>query len=124
MSELHERKRLPDTRDSITHKATIIDDYGGETDVYFTVGLYADGTPGELFISVGKQGSTLKGVVDSFAIALSMGLQYGVPLDSIIRKFKTAYFEPSGRIQSDSGIETCKSIVDYLAHWLELRFPQ
>ena len=111
-----ERHRLPDTRDGITHKFRVED-----ATIYFTVGLYEDGTPGELFITGAKEGSTLSGFMDSFAIAVSMGLQYGVPLKEMIRKFKHVNFEPSG-LTGGKEIQQASSIVDYIFRWLEIRF--
>ncbi len=110
------RLRLPDTRDSITHKFTV-DTHEG----YFTVGLYPDGTPGELFITMAKEGSTISGLLDSFGISISIGLQFGIPLKVFIEKFKHARFEPQG-FTKNPDIRLAKSIVDYIARWLELRF--
>lgn len=111
-----DRKRLEDERMSVTHKFTV----GGQ-DGYFHVGLYADGTPGELFINIAKAGSTLHGLVDMAATAVSLGLQYGVPLDTIIDKFKGVRFEPSG-FTGNTMIPRADSLADYLARWLEERF--
>lgn len=110
------RFRLPDTRESVTHKFTV-DTHEG----YFTVGLYADGTPGEIFITMAKEGSTISGLLDSFGIAISIGLQYGIPLKVFVEKFKHARFEPQG-FTKNPDIRLAKSIVDYIARWLELRF--
>jgi ribonucleoside-diphosphate reductase alpha chain len=119
MTAVHERKKLPDTRHSLTHKLTIFDERGGETDVYLTLGFYEDGTIGELFLQVGKQGSTLKGAFDSFARMASIGLQYGVPVEDSCRKFRHVAFEPSGKTSNEK-IQTCASIIDYLSQWIEL----
>ncbi len=112
------RRRLPDTRESITHKFTV-DTYPG----YITVGLYPDGTPGELFITVSKQGSTTNGLLDCFGIAVSLGFQYGIPLNVLVEKFKHHRFEPQGFTRNPD-IRLAKSIVDYIFRWLELRFMQ
>lgn len=110
------RERLPDTRDSVTHKFNI-----GGHEGYFTVGLYPDGRPGELFIAVSKEGSTIGGLLDCFGIATSIGLQYGVPLDAFIVKFENTRFEPNGWT-TNSEIRNAKSIIDYIFRWLALRF--
>ena len=110
------RRRLPDTRESITHKF-VIDTYPG----YLTVGLYPDGTPGEIFITMAKQGSTINGLLDSFGISVSLGLQYGIPLNVFIEKFKHHRFQPSGFTRTPD-IRLAKSIVDYIARWLDIQF--
>jgi ribonucleotide reductase alpha subunit len=110
------RNRLPDTRESITHKFTI-DGHKG----YFTVGLYPDGKPGEIFISVAKEGSTLGGIFDCFGLATSIGLQYGVPLSEFIDKFTHVRFEPMG-FTKNKDIKIAKSIVDYIFRWLANHF--
>lgn len=98
----------------------ILDERGGETSVYITAGYYDEGSVGELFIAVGKQGSTLKGAFDSFAIMQSLALQYGVPVDAIINKFRYVAFEPSGKTLGDPRIKSCSSLIDYTMQWLEL----
>ena len=108
-----ERKRLPDDRMSWTHKFTV----GGQ-DGYFHVGLYEDGTPGEVFINISKAGSTLHGLVDMAATAISVGLQHGVPLHTFIDKFQGMRFEPSG-FTSNGAIPRTDSLADYFARWLE-----
>jgi ribonucleoside-diphosphate reductase alpha chain len=90
---------------------------------YVTVGLYEDGAPGELFVSMAKQGSTLSGMLDAWAIGISLALQFGVPVEHIIRKFKGMQFEPSG-ITTTEEIRFAGSVVDYIARWLELKFVQ
>jgi len=110
------RVRLPDTRDSTTHKFSV-----GGVEGYLTVGLYSEGYPGEIFLNISKEGSTIGGLCDAWATAFSMGLQYGVPLDKLCRKFKGSSFSPSGFTGSDE-IRSATSIVDYVASWLELRF--
>ena len=110
------RRSLPKRRNSKTYKFRIADLKG-----YFTVGEYDDGTPGELFISVSKQGSTLSGLMDSFAIAVSHGLQYGVPLKSYVRTLMSTGFAPSG-ITDDEEIRTSSSITDYICRRLALDY--
>ena len=110
------RRKLPRVRDSRTYKFNIADLKG-----YFIVGQYDDGTPGELFISVSKQGSTLSGLMDSFAISVSHGLQYGVPLKSYVNKLRGTSFAPSG-MTDDSEIKTASSITDYIMRRLALDY--
>ncbi|MDB5175354.1 MAG: ribonucleoside-diphosphate reductase class [Candidatus Saccharibacteria bacterium] len=110
------RRKLPRVRDSRTYKFQIADLKG-----YFIVGQYEDGTPGELFISVSKQGSTLSGLMDSFAISVSHGLQYGVPLKSYVNKLRGTSFAPSG-ITDDPDIRTASSITDYILRRLALDY--
>ncbi len=110
------RKKLPDTRSSVTHRFQI-----GPHDGYFTVGLYEDGTPGELFINMAKEGSTISGLMDWAGIMTSMALQWGTPLDVIIGKLKGMQFEPSGFSQHQD-IRFARSVADYLARWLEVEF--
>ena len=110
------RRRLPPERKSITHKFSISGHEG-----YITVGMYDDGTPGEVFITMSKQGSIVSGLMDSFATTLSMSLQYGVPLKVLIDKFRYVRFEPSG-FTSNPDIPMAKSIMDYLARWLARKF--
>jgi ribonucleoside-diphosphate reductase alpha chain len=110
------RRRLPDERRSLTHHFSI----GGQ-EGYVTVGLYADGLPGEVFIRMAKEGSTVSGLMDSFATAVSLALQYGVPLKILCDKFSHTRFEPSGW-SGNPKIGYAKSLMDYLFRWLELRF--
>jgi ribonucleoside-diphosphate reductase alpha chain len=110
------RRRLPRVRMSHTYKFQIADLEG-----YFTVGEYDDGMPGELFISVSKQGSTLSGLMDSFAISMSHGLQYGVPLKSYVKTLRGTSFAPSG-ITDDPDIRTASSITDYIVRRLALDY--
>ena len=112
------RRRLPDERSSIVHKFTV-DDHEG----YLIVGLYEDGTPGELFVHVSKQGSTVKGLMDGVAVLTSMGLQRGVPLEDMVKKFKGGRFEPYGRTKNKK-IPQSTSLLDYIFRWLELRFKE
>jgi ribonucleoside-diphosphate reductase alpha chain len=110
------RRKLPETRNAITHKFSIAGHEG-----YITVGLYPDGQPGELFITMAKEGSTLSGVMDSFACALSIALQYGVPLKIYVDKLSHVRFEPSGWTNNPE-IPVAKSIVDYIFRWLGAKF--
>jgi ribonucleoside-diphosphate reductase alpha chain len=110
------RRRLPDERHSLTHHFSI----GGQ-EGYVTIGLYEDGTPGEMFIRMAKEGSTVSGLMDSFATAVSLALQYGVPLKILCDKFSHTRFEPSGW-SGNQKIGYAKSLMDYLFRWLELRF--
>ncbi len=110
------RRRLPKVRSSKTYKFQIADLEG-----YFTLGEYTDGAPGELFIQVSKQGSTLSGLMDSFAISVSHGLQYGVPLKSYVKTLRGTSFAPSG-ITDDSDIRTASSITDYIVRRLALDY--
>ncbi len=88
---------------------------------YITVGMYKDGTPGELFIRMAKEGSTVSGLMDSFATAVSLALQHGVPMKLLCEKFQHTRFEPSG-FTGNPEIPIAKSIMDYIFRWLELRF--
>ena len=110
------RHRLPDERLSITHKFNV-----GGHEGYLTVGLYKDGMPGEIFITMAKEGSTVSGLMDSFACAVSIGLQHGVPLRLLCEKFAHTRFEPSGWSHNQD-IGYAKSIMDYIFRWLQLRF--
>jgi ribonucleoside-diphosphate reductase alpha chain len=110
------RAKLPDERQSLTHKFAV-----GGHEGYITVGLYEDGTPGEIFIKMSKEGSTISGLMDSFATAVSMALQYGLPLKALVDKFAHVRFEPSGWTGSQD-IPYAKSIMDYIFRWLGMRF--
>jgi ribonucleoside-diphosphate reductase alpha chain len=110
------RRKLLDERQSLTHKFSV-----GGHEGYITVGLYDDGTPGELFIRMAKEGSTISGLMDSFATAVSMTLQYGVPLQVLVDKFQHVRFEPSGWT-GNSKIPYAKSVMDYLFRWLGSKF--
>lgn len=110
------RRRLPDERRSITHRFMI-----GSHKGYITVGLYDDGKPGEIFVTMAKEGSVISGLMDSFATAVSIALQYGVPLQILVNKFVHKRFEPSG-FTNNPNIRVAKSIVDYLSRWLALKF--
>jgi len=110
------RRRLPDERNSITHKFSVAGHEG-----YITVGMYPDGTPGEIFITMSKEGSTLSGLMDAFATAISLALQYGVPLKVLVDKFSHMRFEPSG-FTNNPEIPIAKSIIDYIFRWLGKKF--
>ena len=110
------RRRLPDERQAITHKFRV-----GEQEGYMTVGLFDDGTPGEVFINVNKQGSTVSGLMDTVAMLTSYSLQYGVPLNELASKLRNTRFEPSGPT-GNKQIPIATSIVDYVFRWLELKF--
>jgi len=110
------RRKLPDERRSITHKFSVAGHEG-----YITVGMYEDGTPGEIFLTMSKEGSTISGLMDSFATAISLALQYGVPLQTLVDKFAHTRFEPSG-ITNNPEIRFAKSIMDYIFRWLGAKF--
>ena len=110
------RERLPDTRQSITHKFSVNGHEG-----YITVGLFDDGRPGELFITMAKEGSTIGGLMDAFGTAISMSLQYGVPLEDYVRKFSHMRFEPQG-FTKNPDIRIAKSLIDYIFRWLGITF--
>ena len=112
------RRRLPDERRSITHKFSI-----GGHEGYLTVGMYDDGAPGELFVVMAKEGSVVSGLMDSFATAISLSLQYGVPLQVLADKFSHTRFEPSG-FTGNPDIPIAKSITDYIFRWLSLKFDK
>jgi ribonucleoside-diphosphate reductase alpha chain len=111
------RERLPETRDSVTHKFEV-----GQHEGYITAGMYPDGRLGELFVEVSKEGSTVGGLMDCLATMISIGLQYGVPLEALTSKLRHQKFEPSGFTRNDQ-IRTATSLVDYLAAWLDQEFP-
>ncbi|MBI5475802.1 MAG: vitamin B12-dependent ribonucleotide reductase [Ignavibacteriales bacterium] len=110
------RRRLPDERQALTHKFSIAGHEG-----YITVGLYEDGTPGEIFITMSKEGSTISGLMDAFATSVSMALQYGVPHRVLIEKFSHMRFEPSG-FTGNKEIPIAKSILDYIFRWVDKKF--
>ena len=110
------RHRLPEERASLTHKFSLAGHEG-----YITVGLYPSGEPGEIFIRMAKEGSTVSGLMDSFATAVSLALQHGVPLRVLVEKFAHTRFEPSGWTGNEQ-IGYAKSIMDYIFRWLQLRF--
>jgi ribonucleoside-diphosphate reductase alpha chain len=110
------RRRLPDERVSITHKFSIAGHEG-----YITVGMFEDGAPGELFVTMSKEGSTISGMMDSFATSISIALQYGVPLKVLVDKFSHARYEPAG-FTNNPDIPIAKSISDYIFRWLGKKF--
>ena len=110
------RRRLPDERRAITHKFDIASHEG-----YITVGLFEDGSPGEIFLVMAKEGSTISGFADAFAQAVSYALQYGVPLQVLVDKFSHVRFEPSG-LTKNPDVRMAKSIVDYIVRWLATKF--
>jgi ribonucleoside-diphosphate reductase alpha chain len=111
------RKRMPRERQSITHKFSI-----GGHEGYITAGMYEDGSVGEIFLTdIGKEGSTLRGMMNSYATAISISLQYGVPLETLVRKFSYMRFEPEG-MTSNPEIPFAKSMPDYIMRWLASRF--
>jgi ribonucleoside-diphosphate reductase alpha chain len=110
------RRKLPDERQSVTHKFSI-----GGHEGYITVGMYDDGAPGEIFITMAKEGSTISGLVDAFATAVSFSLQYGVPLKFLVDKFAHVRFEPSGWTGNQK-IPYAKSIMDYIFRWMGAKF--
>jgi len=110
------RRKLPDERAAITHKFNVAGHEG-----YITVGLYEDGQPGEIFLTMSKEGSTVSGLMDSFATAISLTLQYGVPLEALVDKFSHMRFEPSGYTKNKE-IPIAQSLVDYIFRWLGSKF--
>ena len=110
------RKRLPDERQSVTHKFSVAGHDG-----YITVGFYDDGSPGEVFLTMSKEGSVISGLIDTIATMTSILLQYGVPLESLVDKFSHVRFEPSG-FTSNKEIPIAKSIIDYVFRWLGQKF--
>ena len=110
------RRRLPDERQSITHKFSV-----GGHEGYITVGKYDDGTPGEIFILMAKQGSTISGLMDAVATGTSIALQYGVPLATLVKKFSHTRFEPAG-FTGNPEVPIAKSVIDYIFRWLGTKF--
>jgi ribonucleoside-diphosphate reductase alpha chain len=110
------RRKLPDERSAITHKFDIAGHEG-----YITVGLFEDGSPGEIFLVMAKEGSTISGFADAFAQAVSYALQYGVPLQVLVDKFSHVRFEPSG-LTKNPDVRVAKSIVDYVFRWMATKF--
>ena len=110
------RRRLPETRQAVTHKFDIAGHEG-----YLTVGLFEDGNPGELFVTMAKEGSTIGGLMDAIGTLTSMALQYGVPLEALVRKFAHQRFEPSGFTKNPE-IRNASSITDYVFRWMATHF--
>ncbi len=110
------RRRLPDTRPAITHKFDIAGNEG-----YLIVGLYENGQPGELFITMAKEGSTIGGLMDCIGTLSSLALQYGVPVEALVKKFAYQRFEPSG-FTPNPEIRHASSIIDYVFRWMALQF--
>jgi len=113
---VHGRKRLSEERHALTHKFAI-----NGLDGYITVGLYDEGSPGEIFIKIAKEGETISGLLDAWAVTTSIALQYGTPLESLLVKWEGTRFDPSGFTESKA-IRKCTSIIDYLAQWLRMKF--
>jgi len=113
---LIDRQSLPRTRQSLTHKFQIMGHEG-----YLTIGLFESGRPGEIFIKMSKEGSTLSGLIQGFSRAFSLALQYGLPLEEAVRRFKGMRFEPMGHT-SNPDIPEAMSIIDYVARYLEIQF--
>jgi ribonucleoside-diphosphate reductase alpha chain len=116
VKEVPRRRKLPDERLSLTHKFSVAGHDG-----YLHVGMYENGKPGEIFIKMSKEGSTLSGVMDTLALSLSMNLQYGVPLEVLCEKLVHTRFEPMG-MTTNREIPMVKSLMDYLGRWLALKF--
>lgn len=114
--EMKSRKMLPVTRESVTHKFSI-----GNHEGYLTIGLDESGQPGEIFIKMAKEGSTISGMCQSFCRAFSLALQYGLPLEEAVGRFKGMRFEPMGST-SNPEIPEASSLVDYVARYLESKF--
>lgn len=110
------RRRLPEVRQAVNHKFSIANHEG-----YLNVGLFADGQPGELFITMAKEGSTIGGLMDTIATLTSIALQYGVPLEALVKKFSHQRFEPSG-FTKNHDVPVASSITDYIFRWLAFQF--
>ena len=112
------RRKLPVERAAVTHKFSVAGHEG-----YITVGQYEDGSPGEIFLVMAKEGSVVSGLMDAFATSVSLALQYGVPLDALSNKFMHMRFEPAG-FTGNPEIPIAKSIMDYIFRWMDLRFGE
>ncbi|MHB1156635.1 MAG: TSCPD domain-containing protein [Phycisphaerales bacterium] len=110
------RHRLPSTRASVTHKFNI-----GGFEGYLTIGLFEDGSPGEIFIKMAKEGSTLSGMIQGFCRAFSLALQFGLPLEEAVMRFKGMRFEPMGQTDNPD-VPQAMSVIDYVACYLEYEF--
>ena len=115
-SPIMTRRPLPETRESITHKFSI-----GNHEGYLTIGLHEDGAPGEIFIKMSKEGSTISGMCQAFCRAFSLALQHGLSVEDAVARFKGMRFEPMGQT-SNPEIPTAQSIVDYIARYLEVHY--
>ncbi len=119
MEYAHIRRKLPHERNAITHKFSV-----GGYEGYITVGMYEDGSPGEIFLLGAKEGSVVSGLMTSFATAISIALQYGVPLKMLVDKFSHMRFDPAG-FTNNPDIPMAESIIDYIFRWLGKKFlPQ
>ena len=112
----HVRRTLPPTHESVTHKFSINGHEG-----YLTIGLFEDGTPGEIFIKMSKEGSTLSGLIQGFCRAFSLAIQYGLPLEDAVDRFRNMRFDPLGSTANEN-IPTATSILDYVAQYLDIEF--
>lgn len=115
---MSDRRNLPSTRQSVTHKFSINGHEG-----YLTIGIHEDGSPGEVFIKMSKAGSTLSGLINAFCRAFSLALQFGLPLDDACERFRDMRFEPMGPT-SNPDIPRARSIVDYTVKYLEMHFTE
>ena len=114
-----QRESLPTTRQSVTHKFQIMGHEG-----YLTIGLFDDGRPGEIFVKMAKEGSTLSGLVQAFCRAFSIAMQYGLPLHEAVARFKGMRFEPMGHTSNPDIPEVLSIVVDYVARYLEIHFDE
>ncbi len=112
------RRVLAPTRDSVTHKFSV-----GGHEAYLTIGLFDDQQPGEIFIKMAKEGSTISGLMQGYCRAFSLALQYGLPVEEAVRRFKGMRFEPLGHT-SNPQIPDAKSVIDYIARYIEIEFVQ
>ena len=115
-STVHERTTLPPTHESVTHKFSVNGHEG-----YLTVGLFENGQPGEIFIKMSKEGSTLSGLIQGFCRAFSLAIQYGLPLSDAVERFRNMRFDPMGQT-SNPNIPQATSILDYVAQYLDYKF--
>lgn len=115
------RKRLPDTRQSITHKVEITDPGAGTFDLYIILGLYPNGKPGELFLKMGKVGSTVQGLMDVVGVLSSLLLQHGANVDAVCNKLTSTAFMPAG-VTDNPDIPTCTSVADYVFKWVQREY--
>jgi ribonucleoside-diphosphate reductase alpha chain len=112
------RRSLPSTRHSLTHKFSV-----GNHEGYLTVGLYPDGSPGEIFLKMSKEGSTISGMSQAFCRAFSLAIQHGLSIEDSVARFRGMRFEPMGATNNPE-IPECSSVVDYIARFLEIKFAQ